>query len=109
MSYDSNSIYQKVLKETEKYLPNPVGILDKDNLKFTDTVQNQVITRQNNVIIGLILELHKQVKDLEAKLVNKQDDNLNIDELINKIGNLNIGSKTEIKNKKEYIFYKYRK
>lgn len=81
-------LYLKALKFTASIQPEPQGLSDHQPPGKSD----QVIIKQNNTIITLLLELNKKLEKLikEKEVIKEQPLNSEIEELITQLKNIEI-------------------
>ena len=80
--------YTKALKFAGSIQPDPQGLSDHQPSSKSD----QIIIKQNNTIIVLLIELNKKLDKItkEKEVIKEQPKNTEIEELINQLKNIEI-------------------
>lgn len=84
--------YKLALEKSGVYLENPEGLVNKDVTQRND----QIRIRQNNTIIILLVQIAKQISDLQTLILDKPSSSKvlenDIEQLTKTLGNLNLSA-----------------
>lgn len=107
----NHSSYKKALIELSSFDNPSEGFVFQSDTDTTG-VKLLKLSKQNNCLINLLIQLHEKVDSLEEKLKQEKPStsgsSTELDDLVSKLSNLSISLEKQVHARKEHPFYVFK-